>query len=50
MGATNFPSIRQYKIKESLGNGKFGDVYKVLNTIYKNILYEINFDEKRYYF
>jgi len=32
MGVSNFPSIRQYKIKESLGKGQFGDVYKVLNT------------------
>ena len=37
MGVTNFPSIRQYKIKESLGKGQFGDVYKVLNTIDKKI-------------
>ena len=37
MCVTNFPSIRQYKIKESLGKGQFGDVYKVLNTNDKKI-------------
>lgn len=37
MGVSNFPSIRQYKIKESLGKGQFGDVYKVLNTNDKKI-------------
>ena len=37
MGVSNFPSIRQYKIKESLGRGQYGDVYKVLNTNDKKI-------------
>ena len=32
MGASNLPSIRQYKIKESLGKGRFGEVSKVFNT------------------
>ena len=37
MNTWNIESIRQYKIKEPLGKGKYGDVHKVFNTNDKKI-------------